>query len=119
MTIKGISCPVCQKMRLRRVVAVDRSVRDHPQKAIVMPDIVVVQSFVGRIKASEYNIRRADWATLKQAPCANLLYSKRRYITEHTQSYGNEPGGPCQADRIRDSQVAAIDKGLEMWEDIK
>jgi hypothetical protein len=105
--------------KVRRVISVDRSVRDHPQKVIVMPDIVVVQSFVGRIKASEYNIKRADWAALEQAPWANLQYSKTRFILEHTRSYDDEPGGPCQADRIRDSQRMAIDEGLKSWRNLR
>ena len=34
---------------------------------------------------------------------------------KHTRQYDSEPGGPCQAERIRDSQRMAIDKGLELW----
>ena len=101
--------------KVRRISYTDHSVRDLPQRVIVMPDVITVKSFVGRAKASEYNVMRRDWAALEQAPCANLQYSKQRLITEHTQQYDSEPGGPCQAERIRDSQRMAIDKGLELW----
>ena len=103
--------------KIRRIQYTDRSVRDHSQRAVVMPDIITVQSFVGRIKVSEYNIGRADWYELSRTPTANPNWNKANFIREHTKSYDSEPGGPCQAERIRDSQRMAIDKGIQMWKE--
>jgi len=104
--------------KIRRVQATDRSVRDHPQRAIVMPNIIIVQSFVGRIKVSEYNIGRSDWYELSRTPTANPNWNKANFIREHTKSYDDEPGGPGQAERIRDSQRMAIDRGIQLWKEI-
>ena len=103
--------------KIRRIQYTDRSVRDLPQRAIVMPNIITVQSFVGRIKVSEYNIGRADWYELSYSPTANQNWNKMDFIKNHTRSYDSEPGGPCQAERIRDSQRMAIDKGIQMWKE--
>ena len=102
--------------QVRRISVVNHSVRDYTQRVVVMPDIITVQSFVGRLKASEYNIKRVDWESLKNNPmCANVNWSKSQFIYNHTRHYDDEPGGPCQAERIRDAQKMAIDKGLEKW----
>ena len=102
--------------KVRRISYTDHSVRDLPQRVIVMPDVITVKSFVGRAKASEYNIMRRDWESLEHNPmCANPQWSKSQFIYNHTQQYDSEPGGPCQAERIRDSQRMAIDKGLALW----
>ena len=102
--------------RVRRVGSTDSSVRDHKQRAIVMPNVICVQSFVGKVKVSEYNIMRRDWELLKHNPmCVNLNWSKSQFIYNHTRQYDNEPGGPGQAERIRDSQRMAIDKAVELW----
>ncbi len=66
--------------RYNGVSYTDRSVRDHSQRVIVMPDVITVQSFVGRSKASEYNIMRRDWVSLEHNPmCANLNWSKSQF----------------------------------------
>ena len=103
--------------KIRRIQFTDRSVRDHSQRAIMMPDIITIQSFVGRIKVSEYNIGRADWYELSRTPTANPNWNKANFIREYTKSYDDEPGGPCQAERIRDSQRMAIDKVIQMWKE--
>ena len=103
---------------IRRIQFTDRSVRDHSQRAVVMPNIITIQSFVGRIKVSEYNIGRADWYELSRTPTVNSSWNKANFIREHTKSYDDEPGGPCQAERIRDSQRMAIDRGIQMWKEI-
>jgi hypothetical protein len=105
-------------IKIRRVQTTDRSVRDHPQRVIVMSDIITVQSFVGRVKVSEYNISRRDWESLASNPeCCNINWSQSRFVFNHTQQYDNEPGGPCQAERIRDSQIRAINLGIQMWKE--
>lgn len=103
--------------KIRQIQSTDRSVRDHPQRAVVMPNIITVQSFVGRVKVSEYNIGRADWYELSHAPTFNPNWNKMNFIRKHTESYDSESGGPCQAERIRDSQRMVIDKGLEIWKE--
>lgn len=104
--------------KIRRIQSTDRSVRDHPQRVIVMPNIITVQSFVGRIKVSEYDISHRDWESLASNPeCCNLDWSQSQFIYNHTREYDNEPGGTCQAERIRDSQRMAIDKGIQMWKE--
>jgi len=103
--------------KIHRIQYTDRSVRDHTQRAIVMSGIITVQSFVGRVKVSEYNIGRADWYELSHTPTANSNWNKANFIREHTMSYDTEPGGPCQAERIRDSQRLAIDNGIQMWKE--
>ena len=102
---------------IRRIQYTDRSVRDLPQRVIVMPNIITVQSFVGRIKVSEYNIGRADWYELSHFPTANPNWNKMDFIKNHTRSYDSESGGPSQAERIRDSQRMAIDQGIQMWKE--
>ena len=103
--------------RIRRIQFTDRSVRDLPQRAVVMPNIITVQSFVGRIKVSEYNIGRADWYELSRSPTANPNWNKMDFIRNHTRLYDSEPGGSGQAERIRDSQRMAIDKGIQLWKE--
>lgn len=101
---------------IRRIQITDRSVRDHPQRVVVMPEIITVQSFVGRIKVTEYNIKRADWESLAHNPeCYNVNWSQSQFVYNHTRQYDSEPGGPCQAERIRDSQRMAINRGLQEW----
>ena len=104
--------------KIRRIQYTDRSVRDLPQRVIVMLNIITIQSFVGRIKVSEYNIGHADWYELSRTPTANPNWNKANFIREHTKSYASEPGGPGQAERIRDSQRMAIDRGLQMWKEV-
>lgn len=105
--------------KIRRVISTDLSVRDHKQRVIVMPNVICVQSFVGRVKVSEYNVLRRDWVSLEHNPmCANPNWSKSQFIYNHTRQYDTEPGGPCQAERIRDSQIMAIDKGIKLWSEV-
>ena len=105
--------------KVRRVIHTDHSVRDHRQRVIVMPNVIRVQSFVGRVNVSEYNIMRRDWESLEHDPmCANSSWSKSQFICKHTVGYDDEPGGPDQAARIRDSQRMAIDKGIELWSEV-
>jgi len=101
--------------KVRKVQATDRSVRDHPQRVIVMPNIITIQSFIGRSKVSEYNISRTEWDELTHSPTANPHWNKLQFIRQHTEQYDTEPGGFCQADRIRDSQRMAIERGLQIW----
>jgi hypothetical protein len=83
-----------------------------------MPNIITVQSFVGRIKVSEYNIFRKDWDALLHSPTANPNWNKMDFIRQHTGDYDTEPGGPCQAERIRDAQRMAIETGLQVWKEL-
>jgi hypothetical protein len=104
-------------MTIRRLQYTDRSVRDMPQRVIIMSDVITVQSLVGRVKVSEYNIMRRDWGKLQSSPTCNPNWNKAEFIREHTRHYDSEHGGSCQAERIRDSQRMAIDTGLLMWKE--
>ena len=101
---------------IRKIQVTDYSIRDLPQRVIIMPDVITVQSFVGRVKVSEYNIFRRDWTKLCYAPTANPNWNKAEFIRKNTMQYDTEQGGLCQADRIRDSQCKAIDAGLQIWD---
>lgn len=88
-----------------------KSVRDHSQRAILRNDTIVVSSYVGREKRGEIRIRLDEW----QRACStrdsfNPHWNKRELIRSKTSGMDDEPGGPCQADRIRDAMVHAIEE---------
>jgi hypothetical protein len=87
------------------------SVRDLRQTARVVADQVEVTSYVGRSAVTRYRLPVAAWAALeRQHP--NPVWWKREMVRSLTEGMDEQPGGPEQADRIRDAQLAAIDKAL-------
>lgn len=53
----------------------------------------------------------SDWERAEST--ANPNYYKAELIRSKTEFMDDEPGGPCQAQRIRDSMVRAINKALQ------
>jgi hypothetical protein len=86
----------------------NRSVREHRQSARVVCDRVLVTSFVGRAPVRTYSLALSEWAELeRQHP--NPAWWKHETMRKLTAQMDDEPGGPDQAERIRDAQVWAID----------
>jgi hypothetical protein len=100
-------------MTRKRVCATDKSVWDLSQQAIIEGDTIHVVSRVGKQKAGEYTIPLAEWQATLTRPTANPHYNRRELIRTYTEHYDEEPGGPDQAERIRDSQVRAIITALD------
>jgi hypothetical protein len=86
-------------------------VRDLPQTAAVCGREVVVTSWVGRTKAGVYRLPVEDWRALEHSH-PNPIWWKRDYVRGLTVGLDLQPGGPEQAERIRDAQVYAIDAAL-------
>lgn len=100
-----------------RVCATDKSVRDLSQQAIVDQTTIRVVSRVGKQKAAEYWFPRTEWEATLSRPTANMHYNRRELILSYTRHLDDEPGGPCQAERIRDSQIRAIVAALDKMMD--
>lgn len=88
--------------------ATDRSVRDLPQQAFVFGDAIRVNSKVGRAKISQYVIPISEWQAAARS--SNPAYAKAELVKRHFEPTGE--GGFAQAQRLRDSQVRAIDAAL-------
>ena len=97
---------------MKAIKANDKSVRDHSQEASIYGEKITVTSRVGRTATSRFWFTIDQWADLNRtiSPC----FEKRRFILEHTGQLDNEAGGPDQADRIRDSMIAAVDKAFRL-----
>ena len=97
---------------MKAIKATDKSVRDLPQEASIYGEKITVTSRVGRKATSRFWFLVDQWADLNRtiSPC----FEKRRFILEHTGQLDNEAGGPDQAERIRDSMIAAIDKTFRL-----
>ena len=98
----------------QRPKATDTSVRDHPQQAEVRGDKIIVTSKVGRQSVATIDIPLSDWEreSTTRGKTANPNWNKLALIRRLTQDLDDQPGGPDQADRIRDSMVRAIDKAM-------
>jgi hypothetical protein len=75
---------------------------------------VELASSVGRWAAGKYTFSLADWAALERAH-PNPKWWKREFIRELTCELDAQPGGPDQAERIRDAQIAAIDAACHLF----
>lgn len=94
-------------------VASDKSVRDHRQQARLLGDQIVVASYVGPWKVGEFRFPLDEWRRSESTlDSFNPAWNKRELIRAKTIGMDDEPGGPCQADRIRDSMICAIEKLL-------
>jgi hypothetical protein len=89
----------------------DNSVRDNPQRAILLGDEVTVISKYGSHHVFKYSFRLADY--LKKDPwCANQAYTKWMFVRNHVR----KAVGARFVDeiafysRIVDAQVRAINK---------
>jgi hypothetical protein len=96
-----------------KAIATDNSVRDMPQQARISGDKIVITSKVGRAVVEQYIIFTHEWEAAKRGPSANPEWNFAQLILKHTRHYDEQPGGPCQAQRIRDSQVSAIKKAFK------
>ncbi len=94
-----------------RYIATDNSVRDHPQQAMIDDDRITIISKVGRQVAGSYSFPLSEWYEANKF--ANPNYSRVKLIEKYTMYMDDEPGGFCQAGRIRDSQIYAIKLALE------
>jgi len=95
------------------VTASDKSVRDHRQQARLSGDQIVVSSYVGKCKAGELRFGLAEWRMAESnRDSFNPAWNKRELIRAKTIGMDDEPGGPCQSDRIRDAMIGAIEKML-------
>jgi hypothetical protein len=86
----------------------NRSVRDLRQAARVSGDYVLVTSSVGRSLVGNYLVLLSDWSAIDRGH-PNPTWWKRDHVRRLTPDLDAQPGGPDQAERIRDAQVAAID----------
>ena len=102
-----------RKPRKKAASGSDNSVRDLPQRAKVADGEIAVSSYVGRQKAAGFTFPLAAWERAESnADTFNPAYNKSFLLRGLTQGLDYEPGGPCQADRIRDSMIRAIDKAV-------
>jgi hypothetical protein len=69
---------------------------------------VLVTSYVGKAATGTYCVAVHDWLSLERAH-PNPVWWKRESIRTLPIGLDEQPGGPEQADRIRDAQIAAID----------
>jgi len=92
----------------------DKSVRDHTQKATFDGETITVQSHVGRRRSGEpIRLTLEQWRSARDLYLQPSLYLQRELVRSATPTMDDEPGGPDQADRIRDSMIAAIEKALD------
>ena len=95
------------------MTASDKSVRDHRQQARLSGDQIVVTSYVGTWKAGEFRFPLSEWRRAESTRDSfNPAWNKRQLILSKTHGMDAEPGGPCQAERIRDAMIGAIEKML-------
>lgn len=90
--------------------ASDNSVRDHAQSARIYGEKIEVTSKVGRAVTNRYWFLVSDWIKLNRHP--NPFWARRDYIGRLTEKLDFQSGGPEQAERIRDSQIRAIEKAF-------
>ncbi len=86
----------------------DKSVTDHSQSAELIKGQIVLSSKVGRKTARKWVIPLIEWEYTYKGPSFNENYNQQQLIYKLTEEMDYEPGGPCQADRIRDSMIRAI-----------
>ncbi len=93
------------------IKAKDSSVRDHTQWVRILgTETIEVTSKVGPRKAGSYQFPVQEWAHVERTHQPNPAWWKREFIGRLTADLDDQPGGPDQAERIRDSQIRAIDK---------
>ena len=93
--------------------ATDKSVRDCPQQATLDGDKITITSRVGRAVTGIFSFTLAEWEWATTKSCANPHYGQAEFIRNRTIEMDDQPGGPCQAERIRDSMRYAVKKVLE------
>ena len=93
-----------------KVTLTDKSVRDHPQQVIISGDTIEVRSKVGTKLAGKYTIPLEEWNKTQKHP--NPAWAQAELIRKYTSGLDEQRGGPGQAQRIRDSQVNAINKAM-------
>ena len=98
------------KGEVKKVTITDKSVRDHPQQVVVSGDSIEVRSKVGKKLAGKYTIPLDEWNETQKHP--NPAWAQFKLIQKYTAELDEQPGGPDQAQRIRDSQARAINKAL-------
>ena len=100
----------------KTISAIDKSVRDHTQRAVISEDrsFIFVESMFGREKVWTTPIKMDEWDRVMKFHkySFNPAYNKAEFIRQKTLKMDEESGGWCQADRIRDSMITAIDKAL-------
>ena len=105
MTSITMDTPVC---------VTDNGVRDHPQQAKIKNEVITVSMKVGRRTAGSYTFPLSEWLAADRGPSANENWNRKKLIERHTARFQmhDQDGGPCQADRIIDSQISAIKKAV-------
>lgn len=98
----------------KRWVYTDKSVRDLHQQVILKRGIIKVISHCGRRKCGEYIITLKEWLYNSKQTTFNIAYNQLEFIRSKTRNYDIQSGGVCQADRIRLSQIRAINKILRI-----
>lgn len=91
----------------------DSSVTDHSQSAQLVKGRVIISSRVGRKIARKTMVSLEEWGKTYKGPSFNENYNQQQLIYKLTREMDDEPGGFCQAERIRDSMIRAIKKELE------
>ena len=92
--------------------ATDKSVRDSSQQAIIKDDIITIKMRVGKEVRGTYSFPLTEWQKAETYPTFNPNWNRLELIRKYTKEMDDEPGGFCQAERIRDSQINAIKKCL-------
>lgn len=96
------------------VTVTDNSVRDHSQQVKIAGDVITVNHKVGREKrGSSATISLSEWRAAEKGPSANPAWNKAKLLEKYFGHLDDEPGGPDQAARIRDSIGYAIDRALK------
>lgn len=90
----------------------DNSVRDHSQRASVDGDTITIRSYVGNRRAGSLTIPLDEWKRTEKGPSANPNYNRHVLMKKYAGFLDDQPGGPGQAQRIRDSMERAIQKAL-------
>lgn len=93
--------------------ATSKAVRDLSQQAIIENDTITIKMKCGQKTVGKYSFLLADWLEAENGPSANPNWNRIEIIRKHTQHLDNQSGGDCQADRIRDAQVCAIQAALK------
>jgi hypothetical protein len=95
------------------VSAIDKSVRDFSNKAIIKDGKITVEQRCGGEKVGTYTFPLEEWErTYKDY---NPNWAHKKLIEEKAgMEPAEESGGPCQWDRIIDSQIYAIKKAYKL-----
>ena len=106
------SLPTSSNSGFRSFSATNNSVREHSQQAVIKNSVITVKSKVSRDVRASYSFPLSDWRAADRGPSANPNWNRLELIRKYTGDLDDQDGGPCQAQRIRDSQICAIKEAV-------